>query len=394
MKMIVVSSFLITWIVFIIHSLADENPRFKRDWGDPLPDLGYPGYNCSPNVMAPSKNMPTNVHSIRPADIKLIMALGDSLTAANGAGATDAISVLLQYRGLAFLMGADKDILLKYNPKLFGQSYGICAADVWECAFLNIAQPGAKAVDMPGQATEIVRRMQDDHPEIDFNNDWKLLSIFIGGNDFCSYCRDPVGYSAANFAYKIQEAIEYIYDHVPRVIVQLVTMLHVEMEKKLDSTDNVTAPICQPLHEYGECKCLYSNWTVESMNQTVQAYQQAEMLLQDYFENKTKADNKTDFTFVIQPFINNAFNPAMNVDGTPDLRMFAPDCFHFSQLGHAGVATWLWKNMLEPVGSKTNAANLSSVAYPLGCPDPTCPFIRTTRNSQNCAQYLTPSELD
>jgi hypothetical protein len=58
-----------------------------------------------------------------------------------------------------------------------------------------------------------------------------------------------VGLNATNFAYKIQEAIEYIYDHVPRVIVQLVTMLHVEMEKKLDALDNGTNPICYALHE-------------------------------------------------------------------------------------------------------------------------------------------------
>lgn len=49
------------------------------------------------------------------------------------------------------------------------------------------------------------------------------------------------------------------------------------------------------------------------MNQTVQAYQAAQYKLQEYFENKTIADNKTDFTFVIQPFIADAFNPAMNV---------------------------------------------------------------------------------
>lgn len=65
----------------------------------------------------------------------------------------------------------------------------------------------------------------------------------------------------------------------------------------------------------GECKCLDPkfNWTTEQMNQTVQAYQQAQYNLTDYFEKKALADNKTDFTFVIQPFIADAFNPAMNV---------------------------------------------------------------------------------
>lgn len=47
---------------------------------DPLQDLGAPNYTCDPSLMAPSKTIPTNVHAVRPADIKLVMALGDSLT--------------------------------------------------------------------------------------------------------------------------------------------------------------------------------------------------------------------------------------------------------------------------------------------------------------------------
>ncbi len=35
-------------------------------------------------------------------------------------------------------------------------------------------------------------------------------------------------------------------------------------------------------------------------------------------------------------------------DGTPDDSYFAPDCFHFSQLGHGVVATYLWNNMVSP----------------------------------------------
>lgn len=28
---------------------------------------------------------------------------------------------------------------------------------------------------------------------MDFNNDWKLVTIFIGMNDLCNYCIDQVG---------------------------------------------------------------------------------------------------------------------------------------------------------------------------------------------------------
>lgn len=29
--------------------------------------------------------------------------------------------------------------------------------------------------------------------EVDFENDWKLVTIFVGGNDLCHYCMDQVG---------------------------------------------------------------------------------------------------------------------------------------------------------------------------------------------------------
>ncbi|GMS93165.1 hypothetical protein PENTCL1PPCAC_15340, partial [Pristionchus entomophagus] len=59
-----------------------------------------------------SKTKPTSVHSLRYADIKIIGALGDSLTAANGAGAPphDILGVGIQYRGLAWGIGGDKSL--------------------------------------------------------------------------------------------------------------------------------------------------------------------------------------------------------------------------------------------------------------------------------------------
>ncbi|PIO72617.1 hypothetical protein TELCIR_05447 [Teladorsagia circumcincta] len=139
-----------------------------------LDDLGAPGYTCDAELMKPSKKIPTNVNSVRPADIKVVMALGDSLTAANGAGAEDPLGVVLQYRGLAFQAGGDKtldehatipNILRKYNPNLFGYSNGIGSPNVWEVAKLNVAMPGAEAKDLPGQAQQLVGLLQT-HPEI------------------------------------------------------------------------------------------------------------------------------------------------------------------------------------------------------------------------------------
>ena len=35
------------------------------------------------------------------------------------------------------------------------------------------------------------------HQKINFKEDWKLITIFIGGNDLCQYCLDKVCISEA-----------------------------------------------------------------------------------------------------------------------------------------------------------------------------------------------------
>ena len=37
----------------------------------------------------------------------------------------------------------------------------------------------------------LVQRMKRES-NIDYENDWKVITIFIGGNDLCRYCKDKV----------------------------------------------------------------------------------------------------------------------------------------------------------------------------------------------------------
>ncbi|KAL6723382.1 hypothetical protein Aduo_018394 [Ancylostoma duodenale] len=354
-----------------------------------LSDIGVPGYKCDAELMKPSKTVPTNVNSVRPADIKVVMALGDSLTAANGAGAEDPVAVILQYRGLAFQAGGDKsldehatipNILKKYNPNLFGYSIGIGSPNVWDISYLNVAMPGAIAADLPGQARQLVGLLQT-HPEsVNMKHDWKLLNIFIGGNDMCGYCRHP-SYAPNICVQHIKEAVQIIYDNVPRVIVSLTTMLHLEV---LRQTDKGHA-FCVNLHK-DECGCeSNTTFTNADIAKACVDYANGELAL-----GNSGVFDKDDFTLTVQPFFRDIIDPPMK-DGKIDMEFFAPDCFHFSQYGHALVTTWLWKNILEPVGSKTTKGSISEPALPLACPDPNCPFIRTNKNSQDCNKFITPS---
>ena len=44
---------------------------------------------------------------------------------------------------------------------------------------------------MPGQANAIVQRLKTD-THVRFQDDWKVITFFIGGNDLCDYCHDQV----------------------------------------------------------------------------------------------------------------------------------------------------------------------------------------------------------
>uniref|UniRef100_A0AC34Q984 Lipase_GDSL domain-containing protein n=1 Tax=Panagrolaimus sp. JU765 TaxID=591449 RepID=A0AC34Q984_9BILA len=361
-----------------------------------LADLGAPTFNC-PNLMGPSSTNPTNVHSIRPGDIKIVAALGDSLTAANGAGAPkgDAVAVLLQYRGLAFQGGGDKtldehvtvpNVLRKFNPNIFGYANGICSSDVWRQARLNLGYPGAESGDLIGQAHQLVQLMQT-HSEIDIQNDWKLINIFIGGNDICAYCHDKntTGpHSPKAFEQNLRTTIDILKQYLPKTIISLTGMFNMKMLRMVDKNQI----FCETLHVF-ECPCEQdSGFTDQEIADVCIGYMKAEQDMQDkgYYESD-------DFTLVIQPFFEDDIIPPKNADGTVNLDFFAPDCFHFSQFGHAAVGKYLWNSIMQPVGQKATKTNLSSYDFDLQCPDPNCPFIRTTKNSQNCAQYMTPAKI-
>ena len=76
-----------------------------------------------------SETVPTSVDRLRPGDIDIIGAIGDSLTAGNGAMATNILEVLIENKGLSWSIGGQgtwrqfltlPNILKEYNPKLYG----------------------------------------------------------------------------------------------------------------------------------------------------------------------------------------------------------------------------------------------------------------------------------
>jgi phospholipase B1 len=98
------------------------------------------------------------------------------------------------------------NILKKFNPHLTGFSRS--GFDLFfltrEGKGLNVAVSGDEANDMPRQvATLIARLRQAKH--VDFHNDWKLVNLFIGGNDLCDFCADRALHSPESYIGYVSE---------------------------------------------------------------------------------------------------------------------------------------------------------------------------------------------
>lgn len=100
---------------------------------------------------ARSKIVPKSVHKLTPGDIDVVGAIGDSLTAANGAFAIDVLQLALESRGVSWSIGGQgnwrkfltlPNIIKEFNPKLYGYSVAEEAATFQKASKFNVAEAG------------------------------------------------------------------------------------------------------------------------------------------------------------------------------------------------------------------------------------------------------------
>jgi hypothetical protein len=114
------------------NSYMDTILKIEPDYFDytPFKSVSYK-FDCDTSS-DPTK--PKTVHELKPKDVKVFGALGDSLTAALGAKAFTIFGLALEYRELSWSIGGQNDlkkvvtlpnILKKFNPNVYGFNTGI-----------------------------------------------------------------------------------------------------------------------------------------------------------------------------------------------------------------------------------------------------------------------------
>jgi len=333
-----------------IDMLKQVFPHFNETAYNELPaeffvdqgPLNYttPEYTACPSLASPPDAV--NVSSLRPGNIKVVMAMGDSITAAMSAKDTLIFS-LKEYRGISYAVGGDAGVttlpnLLKpYLPAGYpvGISTGVGKRESSGTG-LNAAVSGAINKDMLSQATWLVQQLKA-NKNVNFNLDWKVLTVWIGSNNLCDVCSSQNPNNGDNFQNEVYAALNYIQANVPRVFVNLVANLDISNLYYIDSG------ACSLIH-WVACGCVSSKSDLPIVQKTGLDYQARAKTI----AAKLNALNKPDFFVAVQPFL-------VNTLITDRKELSAADCFHPSAPSHGIAAVALWNNMLTPSAQKKTA---------------------------------------
>ncbi|XP_048099010.1 phospholipase B1, membrane-associated-like [Alosa alosa] len=333
--------------------------------------------------MSPSSSVPTSVELVKPADIKVIAALGDSLTTAIAANASSVLGVPVEYRHVSWSIGGHgtyqdvitlANIVKLFNPDVLGP------APMWtinghpaplEYTGFNLAVTGHNSLNFSEQTRNMIDTFKN-YSAMNFKEDWKLVTVLIGMNDICDYCKDKTLFSVDNFIQHITESLQMLMDEVPRLIVNVVQIL------TMKSLRDVQKPTlgCQLQKTFCSCLVLPEENSTE-LQEVVDLNREFQLRLEKLIHSGRFF--KDDFAVVLQPYLTNTELPKLP-DGTVDFSYFGPDCFHFTIKGHEELAKGLWNNMFQPEGKKDIIPSLTD-PIKLICPPQDHPYIYTKPQS-------------
>lgn len=234
----------------------------------------------------------------------------------------------------------------------------------------NVAELGAMSRDIYYEARILHKRMIND-PKVNMKEDWKLVTILIGNNDFCS---DMCYYLNPKEVIDLHEknmvkTLRYLRDNFPRMLVNIVPSPNLILLTKMTKKP----PLCETTHPF-ECPCL-----IGKPKNVLQYYEKIMLKWQAKDQEISQRDEFNTDTFAVnfQPFTMDIEVPKSR-SGAMDYSIFSVDCFHISQKGHALSAVALWNNMLEPHSKRNTKWNTT---YALDCPTVEQPYLTTIRNS-------------
>uniref|UniRef100_A0A6B2LBJ1 SGNH hydrolase-type esterase domain-containing protein n=1 Tax=Arcella intermedia TaxID=1963864 RepID=A0A6B2LBJ1_9EUKA len=273
----------------------------------------------------------------------------------------------VEYRGLVYSTGGDKYIgefsydlavtipnfLKTYNPDLQGQSEGD-SVPFTQGINLNAAIVEAKIADVPKQVTYLVNTLKTQYnTTVDFDEDWKLLTLFIGANNLCICCHNDSRGTPQYFETHLRDILQQIETNIPRTFVNLVALFNISGVWTAGEQHEYCSILWDGI-TVGECGCLleYGNEERKSMDEHSVLYNEVMYKVAAEFASK----NNANFTVVVQPGLS-GFDIGYFGEGY----LSALDCFHPSLPANEAFTIALWNNMLTPPPNKKTTIDPSNV---------------------------------
>lgn len=321
-------------------------------------------------VLEPRTHGPKDISDLRPDDIGMVMALGDSVTAGFGAKVFSFLEtkILQEYRGLSFCMGGDHNaptipnFLKHYRPDIIGSSRGthlielcmggvFCAPD--ELAYrplqdvFNAALSGAVSGTL-GLESKYLLGQVIRHQAANITGDWKLLTMFIGTNELChSSClgkEDGQAGTPSDFEQRILLTISKLRSKLPKLLVNLLLLPDMS---QVYSFARHNAMRCVHAFKFleGICPCATSRGEAGrwAMSKVTAEYNTrlmglAKRLNARAIREAKKTETPRDFGIIVTPVLRDT-----------DLQNDMPahfasrfDCFHPSATAHRSLALSIW----------------------------------------------------
>ncbi|WVW81292.1 hypothetical protein I302_103283 [Kwoniella bestiolae CBS 10118] len=379
------------YFLFLIFPLIVSSISLPHSYPskDKLPGKFVPFSKLSTCPTLSDRKPPKNAKDVRPDDFKVVMAMGDSITAGLLArGSRDdytpsvsertnqyrqrpfdlgvgRIPEIAEWRGISYPIGSDEGaitiptILQHYSkPEGKGNITGVstghhppisclgigCAAHPEEDG-LNAAISGSLSKSLIGQVKDyLIPKMIELEVR---REDWKYVNLGIGANDACAFCLTPnstaipLHGSPQQFAKGIKKAVNELRKHAPNMIVNIIGMFRVSDIYELTLKD----PYCQPPHLpiphlALECSCALipgpvGDYTRQKMDELGEAYDQAVWEVIKEWEE----EDDPSFAAIWQP------GTSVDLANYPIEALSKIDCFHPSELSHQRVASGLWNRL-------------------------------------------------
>jgi len=207
--------------------------------------------------------------------------------------------------------------------------------------------------DWPEQVDYLIKTAQGNSykGKINWQQDWKLLTIFLGANNLCNVCTGRPDSLPDKFEENLRLMLTNIEQRIPRVFVNLVGIFNISGVWDVHNTDLYCISLWSIMKK--ECGCLQSGKAADrqAIDNAAVAYNQRMFKVAAEFYAK----RNPQFTVVVQPGLSGAYIPEF---GRPFLSNL--DCFHPSLSANEAFAYQIHNNMWQPIGKKTIIPDIKS----------------------------------